>query len=260
MLEAPLDLAEARILLTNDDGIHAPGLEALERVARTLSDDVWVVAPETEQSATSHSLTLRRPLRIRHLGPERYTIDGTPTDCVLIAVKKVMADRPPDLVLSGINQGANIGEDVTYSGTVAAAMEAALLGYPAIALSLLRRGDHEYRWPTAEQHAGGVIRRLTSATWPRDVLMNVNFPDVPPNQVTGVQVCRQGRRDVATEVVDGTDPSGRPYVWVGNYMSDETSQQGSDLAAMAEDAISVTPLHLDLTHGATLKRLAELFS
>ena len=260
MLEAPLDLARTRILLTNDDGIHAPGLEALERVARSLSDDVWVVAPETEQSATSHSLTLRRPLRIRHLGPQRYTIDGTPTDCVLVAVKKVMADHPPQLVLSGINQGANIGEDVTYSGTVAAAMEAALLGYPAVALSLLRKGDHEYRWQTAEQHAGAVLRRLTGMTWPRDVLMNVNFPDVPAEQVQGVQVCRQGRRDVDTSVIDGRDPSGRPYVWVGNYMSDETSQAGSDLAAMAEDAISVTPLHLDLTHGPSLERLAEAFA
>ena len=260
MLEAPLDLAGARILLTNDDGIHAPGLEALERVARGLSDDVWVVAPETEQSATSHSLTLRRPLRIRHLGPQRYTVDGTPTDCVLIAIKKVMADRPPDLVLSGINQGANVGEDVTYSGTVAAAMEAALLGYPAVALSLSRYGDHEYRWPSAEHHAGDVIRRLTGLTWPRDVLMNVNFPDVPPEGVRGVRICRQGRRVADTSVIDGTDPSGRPYVWVGNYMSDETSHSGSDLAAMAEEAISVTPLHLDLTHEPTLGRLAEAFA
>ncbi|MDJ0945236.1 MAG: 5'/3'-nucleotidase SurE [Kiloniellales bacterium] len=260
MLRAPLDLTGARILLSNDDGIHAPGLEALERVARSLSDDVWVVAPETEQSATSHSLTLRRPLRIRHLGPQRYTIDGTPTDCVLIAVKKIMADRPPDLVLSGINQGANLGEDVTYSGTVAAAMEAALLGYPAIALSLLRRGDHEYRWETAERHAASVLRRLTSLSWPRDVLMNVNFPDVPAEEVRGIRVCRQGRRDVDSQVVDGSDPSGRPYVWVGNYMSDETSQVGSDLAALAEDAISVTPLHLDLTHGETLERLTGVFA
>ena len=260
MLSAPLDLTGARILLSNDDGIHAPGLEALERIARSLSDDVWVVAPETEQSATSHSLTLRRPLRIRHLGPERYTLDGTPTDCVLVAVKKLMVDRPPDLVLSGINQGANLGEDVTYSGTVAAAMEAALLGFPAIALSLLRRGDHEYRWETAEHHAASVLRRLTSLPWPRDVLMNVNFPDVPAEEVRGIRVCRQGRRDVDSQVVDGSDPSGRPYVWVGNYMSDETSQVGSDLAALAEDAISVTPLHLDLTHGDTLDRLSEVFA
>lgn len=260
MLRAPLDLAGARILLTNDDGIHAPGLEALERIARALSDDVWVAAPETEQSATSHSLTLRRPLRIRHLGPQRYTIDGTPTDCVLIAVKKIMAERPPDLVLSGINHGANLGEDVTYSGTVAAAMEAALLGYPAIALSLLRRGDHEHRWDSAEHHAASLLRRLTGLTWPRDVLMNVNFPDVPAEEVRGVRVCRQGRRDVDTQVIDGSDPSGRPYVWVGNYMSDETSQTGSDLAALAEDAISVTPLHLDLTHGETLDRLSEVFA
>ena len=247
--------------MTNDDGIHAPGLEALERIASALSDDVWVVAPETEQSATSHSLTLRRPLRSRHLGRSASPLDGTPTDCVLVAATTAhgrQAAGPGALGRS--TTAANLGEDVTYSGTVAAAMEAALLGYPAIALSLLRRGDHEYRWETAEHHAASVLRRLTSLPWPRDVLMNVNFPDVPAEEVRGVQICRQGRRDVDTQVIDGSDPSGRPYVWVGNYMSDETSQVGSDLAALAEDAISVTPLHLDLTHGETLERLTGVFA
>lgn len=260
MLRRPLDLAAARILLTNDDGINAPGLHALERIAGALTADVWVVAPETEQSATSHSLTVRRPLRLRQLGERRFTVDGTPTDCVVVAVKKIMADMPPDIVLSGVNQGANLGEDVTYSGTVAAAMEATILGLPAIALSLVRRGDHEHRWQTAEAHAGEVVRRLTSFAWPHDVLMNVNFPDVPKEEVAGIRVCRLGRRDVGTDVLDGTDPGGRPYVWVGDFSSDDTSQHDTDLAAVRERSISVTPLHLDLTHRPSLSVVAQAFS
>ena len=259
MLSRPLDLAGARILLSNDDGINAPGLQALERIAAALSSDVWVVAPETEQSATSHSLTVRRPLRLRQLGERRHTVDGTPTDCVVVAIKKILSDKPPDLVLSGVNQGANLGEDVTYSGTVAAAMESTILGVPAIALSLVRRGDHDHRWDTAEHHAPEVIRRLTSFAWSKDVLMNVNFPDVPRDDVTGIRVCRLGRRDVGTQVLDGKDPAGRPFVWVGDFSSDDTSQPDTDLAAVRESAIAVTPLHLDLTHLSSVELVSQVF-
>ena len=260
ILEPLADLSKARILVTNDDGIHADGLVVLEKIARALSDDVWVVAPEAEQSATSHSLTMRRPLRVRELDEKRYSVDGTPTDCVLVAVRSILKDqRLPDLILSGVNQGGNLGEDVTYSGTVAAAMEGALLGYRAIALSMVREGEHDYRWETALEHGPDVVRTLASVPQPRETLINVNFPDLPPGAVKGVQVCAQGKRDEQTSVVEGTDPGGRPYVWIGSYLSDKTSVLDSDLIAVTQGYISATPLHLDLTYGPLLEKLREAF-
>jgi 5'-nucleotidase len=259
MAKRPLNLKKARVLVTNDDGIHAPGLKVLEKLAKTLSDDVWVVAPETEQSATSHSLTLRRPLRERRLGPKRFSVDGTPTDCVLIAKHQIMADCQPDLVLSGINDGGNLGEDVTYSGTVAAAMEAALLGIRAIAFSQQRQPDGSVRWKVAEKHLPDIVRRLADIEWARDLLVNVNFPAVAPDDVTGIFVCRQGRRDQGTSVTEGEDPSGRRFVWIGGYQVDDSSDTDTDLAVTAKGGISVTPLHLDLTHAATMKRMKGVF-
>jgi 5'-nucleotidase len=259
MAKRPLNLKKARVLVTNDDGIHAPGLKVLEKLAKTLSDDVWVVAPETEQSATSHSLTLRRPLRERRLGPKRFSVDGTPTDCVLIAKHQIMADCQPDLVLSGINDGGNLGEDVTYSGTVAAAMEAALLGIRAIAFSQQRQPDGSVRWKVAEKHLPDIVRRLADIEWARDLLVNVNFPAVAPDDVTGIVVCRQGRRDQGTSVTEGEDPSGRRFVWIGGYQVDDSSDTDTDLAVTAKGGISVTPLHLDLTHAATMKRMKGVF-
>lgn len=256
----PITLEGARILVTNDDGVQAPGIQVLERVARTLSDDVWVVAPETEQSATSHSLTVRRPLRLRRLSERRFSLDGTPTDCVVVGTTTVMKDRKPDLVLSGINLGSNLGEDVTYSGTVAAAMEASLLGLPAVALSQARRGDHDFRWETSEHFAADVVRKIASVGFAPDMLLNVNFPDLPVAEVRGVRVCGQGRRDVETEVVEGLDPGGRPYVWIGDYMRDESADIDSDLAAINEGFITVTPLHLDLTERRLLATFEKAFS
>jgi 5'-nucleotidase len=254
-----LDPAKARILITNDDGVQAPGIEVLENLARQLSDDVWVVAPETEQSATSHSLTVRRPLRLRQLGERRFSVDGTPTDSVVVAVGKVLADRKPDLVLSGINMGSNLGEDVIYSGTVAAAMEAALLGLPAIALSQARRGDHDFRWATSEAHLPEAIRRICHSGFTPDMLVNVNVPDLPAEEVKGVRVACQGRRDVETKVIEGTDPGGRPYLWIGDYLSDESLDPESDLAAIGEGYLSVTPLHFDLTERQRLQTLEAAF-
>jgi len=260
MHRGAIDLAEARILVTNDDGIHAPGLKTLERIARTLSRDVWVVAPEVEQSATSHSLTLRRPLRTRRLGRRRYSVDGTPTDCVLVARHKLVTGRPPDLVLSGINHGTNLGEDVTYSGTVAAAMEAAIIGIRAIAFSQARSGDGPLAWHTAQRFAPDIVRRLAAIHWSRDMLVNVNFPALPPEKVLGIRACRQGKRDQGTGISEGTDPGGRPYIWVGNFQSDASSDLDTDLAAVAAGAIAVTPLHLDLTHKRTLRDLETMFT
>jgi 5'-nucleotidase len=259
MFDAPLDLSSARILVTNDDGINAPGLKVLEVVARSLSKDVWVVAPEVEQSGAAHSLTLRRPLQVRRIKPRRFAVDGTPTDCVLLAVNHLIPKRRPDLVLSGVNRGANLGEDVTYSGTIAAAMEATLLEIPAIALSQLREGTN-IRWHTAEKHAAKVIRKLTAVEWPRGVLMNVNFPNVPAVDVAGIRLVRQGRRPAGIEIVAIKDPVGRPYLWIGDFLSDDSVDRDTDLAATRSGAISITPLHLDLTHGAMLGRLKKVFA
>jgi len=258
--DADTDLRRARILVTNDDGIHAPGLKALETVARSLSDDVWVVAPEVEQSAASHSLTLRRPLRVRRFEERRIAVDGTPTDCVVVAVNHLLKDRKPDLVLSGVNHGANLAEDVGYSGTVAAAMEGALLGIRAIAFSQIRRGEAPTDFAVAESFGPGIVRRLYAFPPQRDLLFNVNFPPVAPDAVAGVRVARQGRRDDMVGVVEGQDPSGRPYVWIGHWGGDGRGEADTDLAAVDADAISVTPLHLDVTHGDSLARLREHFA
>lgn len=254
------ELSGARILVTNDDGIFAPGLKVLERIAKSLSSDVWVVAPETEQSATSHSLTLRRPLRLRKQGRRRFSVDGTPTDCVVVAHNKVLADRPADLVLSGVNHGANLGEDVIYSGTVAAAMEAAVLGLRGIAFSQVRTIGSKAHWATTEAHAAAVVRKLVTFDWPRDLLFNVNFPPVAADRVTGVRVCSQGRRDVGTNIVEDTDPGGRPYLWLGDFLSDSTVTPKSDLAAIQAGAVSITPLHFDMTHKNSMKALREIFA
>jgi 5'-nucleotidase len=255
----PVKLSEARILVSNDDGIHAPGLKVLERVARSLSKDVWVIAPEAEQSGASHGLTLRRPLPLHKIGPKRFAVGGTPSDCVLMAVKHIIMDRPPDLVLSGINRGANLGEDVFYSGTVAAAREAALLGLPAIAFSLVRRGD-ALHWKTAERFAPDIIRKLYANPWPASVLMNVNFPPIPPDEVIGVKVAPQGRRVEHTQVKIAKDPYGRDVLWVGDFPTDDPKDPKTDLGAIIDKMVSVTPLHCDATHAATLSSIDGLFS
>lgn len=259
MFEAPLDLSNARILVTNDDGIHAPGLKILENIARTLSRDVWVVAPDAEQSAASHSLTLRRPLRVRRLGTRRFAVDGTPTDCVLLAVNHILREKRPTLCLSGVNRGGNLGEDVTYSGTIAAAMEATLLGVPAIALSQNYANGRKVPWATALHHAPKIIARLTQLPWPKNVLMNVNFPDCEPDGVRGVAVVAQGRHKIGDHLMETTDPHGEPYYWIGAMRLEDPTRKGTDIAAIRENKISVTPLYLDLTHKASMRKLAAAF-
>ncbi|MFY7781851.1 MAG: 5'/3'-nucleotidase SurE, partial [Tagaea sp.] len=187
MFGKPIDPSKARILVVNDDGYRATGIGILEKIARKLSRDVWVVAPESEQSAVSHSLTIRRPLRIRKMKGNRYAVDGTPTDSVMLAVQEIMKDKRPTLCLSGINRGANLGDDVTYSGTIAAAMEATILGVPAIALSQFYTSPHPVKWTTAQRHAEATIRKILKLGWPEETLINVNFPDVPAAAVRGTQ-------------------------------------------------------------------------
>jgi 5'-nucleotidase len=255
MFEPINDLSRARILVSNDDGIDAPGIKVLERVARSLSNDVWVVAPAAEQSAVAHSLTVRRPLRLIQRGPRHFAVDGTPTDSVLLGVRQVLKDRRPDLVLSGINWGCNLGEDVTYSGTVAAAMEGTLLGIPSIAFSQVVNGDEPARWSTAEHWAGAIVKRLASIGWPANVLINVNFPDVPHDAVTGIETATQGKRKLADELSERIDPRGQPYYWVGGQRQDDWGTPGSDLDAVSRGAVSVTPLCVDFTDVQAMARL-----
>ena len=207
-----LKLSQARVLVCNDDGINAPGLKLLVKVLTSLAREVWVAAPETEQSAASHSLTLRRPLRIRKLSERHFALDGTPTDCVLMGINEIMKDSAPDLVVSGVNRGGNLGEDVTYSGTVAAAMEGTLLGVPSIALSQVTTDNHPVKWATAEKWTAKVLKWLTAEPWPTGVLMNVNFPDVSAGRVNGIEITRQGRRKIGSELVRGTDPGASPII------------------------------------------------
>ena len=247
-----------RILVTNDDGIHAPGLKSLERIARKLSSDVWIVAPEEEQSGSAHSLSLANPLRVRKLSSRKYAVRGTPSDCVLMAVRHIMVSASPDLVLSGINRGQNIADDATYSGTLAAAMEGTQLGVPSIALSQAFgfSGNANVKWATAEHFAPDIIKKLVAAGWPAEVLINVNFPDVVPASVTGIEVTRQGKRDQSlVRVEERIDARSNPYYWLGFERILSNPPQGTDLRAIYEGRISITPLHMDLTHTRTSKAL-----
>ena len=245
-----------RILVSNDDGIHAPGLKVLEKIAATLSKDVWVVAPEFEQSGASHSLTLTLPLRLRKINARKFAVRGTPTDCVMMAMHELFKDKKPDLLLSGVNRGANLGEDVTYSGTVAVAMEGTLLGVPSIAMSQCFQHGHPVKWSTAEHHAPKLIRKLLKAGWPKDALININFPDVVAESVTGVEVVKQGQRDLTDLLLDArVDARGVPYYWIGFRRMKNKAKRHTDLGATDNGAISVTPLQLDLTHAASMRSL-----
>ena len=249
-----------RILLTNDDGVNAKGLQILERIAREFSDDIWVVAPAEEQSGAGHSLTLTVPVRLRKLGEKRFCVSGTPTDAVMMAIAGIMKETPPDLILSGVNRGANLGEDVTYSGTVSAAMEGALAGIPSIALSqsYAREGlGDTVPFAAAEAWADEVLRPLIGAPLAPRTLVNVNFPSMPPSEIRGIRVVRQGIRDYGRLRIDKrTDPRGYDYYWFGLRPVVHTPGHRTDLEAIADGYISVTPLHLDLTHESSLAELA----
>lgn len=252
-----------RILLTNDDGVAARGLTLLEQVARGLSDDVWVVAPADEQSGAGHSLTFTSPVRVRRLDERRFAVAGTPTDAVMMALGEIMKDARPDLILSGINRGANLAEDVTYSGTVSAAMEGALAGVPSIALSQAyeRQGMGDtIPFAAAAAWAERILRPLLAAPMPQGTLVNVNFPPLAADEVKGVRVCRQGMRDYGrAQVIARQDPRGFPYYWFALGPMRETPAHDTDLEAIADGFVSVTPLHLDMTHDPSMAALRERF-
>jgi len=252
------DLKNTRILISNDDGVEAEGIAVLERIARTLSDDVWVVAPATEQSGAGHSLTLHNPLRYRQVGERRFAVAGTPTDAVFMGVMEILKDKKPGLMLSGINRGSNLAEDVTYSGTVSAAMEATLLDIPAIAFSNVIR-DGVSDWRTPEAFTAQIIQSLTQLHWPSGTLMNVNFPAIAPEAVKGIRPCPHGRRVLTDNLDRRTDPHGRNYYWIGGPRTDPFDHQPTaDIHQIQEGYITVTPLNLDLTHYRVLEELRGL--
>ena len=253
-----------RILLTNDDGIAASGLALLAEIASRLSDDVWVVAPADEQSGAGHSLTLSRPIRLRRHDDRRFAVSGTPTDAVMMALGHVMRDARPDLILSGINRGANLAEDATYSGTVSAAMEGALAGVPSIALSqaYARQGMGEsVPFGAAAAWAERAIAPFLETPPAPGTLININFPALAAGDVKGIRICRQGMRDYGrAEVIERRDPRGFPYFWFGLGPAKETPAHDTDLEAIADGFISVTPLHLDMTHNPSMAAMREKFA
>lgn len=252
-----------RILLTNDDGVNAPGLKVLERIARAFSDDIWVVAPSEENSGAGHSLTLTKPVRIREHGHQHFSVTGTPTDSVMIALGVIMKEARPDIILSGVNRGANLGDDITYSGTVSAAMEGALAGVRSIALSQVygREGMGDaVPFSAAEAWGERVLAPLLKTPFEPRTLVNINFPAIAPDAVKGIQVVRQGFHDYSRgSIVKGTDPRGYDYYWFGLHGVEHTSGHDTDLEVVEDGFIAVTPLQLDLTHKPSLSTLAEAY-
>ncbi|MBU6456398.1 MAG: 5'/3'-nucleotidase SurE [Bradyrhizobium sp.] len=251
-----------RILCTNDDGVHAPGLKVVEEIAHALSDDVWVVAPEFDQSGVSHSLSLNDPLRLREVGPRHFAVRGTPTDCVIMGARHILGEKGPDLVLSGVNRGRNVAEDVVYSGTVAGALEGSILGLPSFALS--QEFSAETRnapaWEIALKFGPDILRRVIAAGVPRDTVINVNFPACAPAEVAGVRVTRQGKHNLGFLKVDQRrDGRGNPYFWIGfeRLAHTDPPAEDTDLAALAARYVSVTPLRLDRTDEAFSTALAS---
>lgn len=247
-----------RILLTNDDGIHAEGLAVLERIARQLSDDVWIVAPETDQSGLAHSLTLSEPLRLRKVGEKHFALRGTPTDCVIMGIREILPEKP-DLVLSGVNDGSNMADDVTYSGTIAGAIEGTLQGVRSLALSqAVRRDNGRFApWEVAEFYAPDLIRKLADVELPDGTLLNLNFPNCEPKDVQGVEVTSQGKLDFGLTIDARQDGRGLPYYWLRFGDRKGHFREGTDIQALKENKISVTPLKLDLTDHSVQDRLAE---
>lgn len=252
-----------RILVTNDDGIDAPGLKVAAKIATALSDDVWIVAPAEEHSGASHSLSLTRPVHLIKRGPKRYAVRGTPTDCVMIATRHLLKDDLPDLIISGVNFGQNAAEDVSYSGTVAGAKEGTVFGIPSIALSQaigFRNNKRSINFGVAEKHGAKVIKKLASIKWPKGTLMNVNFPDIATNAKCDIRITKQGKRDSGILLLEErADPSGMPYFWYTFDRRLQTPPVGTDIEALYAGQISITALKMDHTDSAMQRKLDGLF-
>lgn len=244
-------MAKPLILLTNDDGVFAKGLQALRKALEEVGE-VVVIAPEGERNAVGHALTLHKPLRVREIGDQCFAVNGTPTDCVMLGVYKLL-QRRPDLVLSGVNDGPNLGDDVTYSGTVAGAMEGMLLGVPSVAVSLAETGSY---FKVAAEFSAYLARYVLRNGMPDSTFLNVNVPPLPWEEIKGVRVTRLGRRIYRTAIVEKTDPRGKPYYWIAGQHPTWAGGEETDFAAVESGFISVSPLHLDLTNYAALAQMA----
>jgi 5'-nucleotidase len=243
----------SRILLVNDDGIDAEGIKVSEEIASRFADEVWVVAPQADQSGMSHALSLQLPVRVVPRGDRRFAVIGTPSDCIVMAVRLIMKDRLPDLVISGVNKGANLADDIAYSGTVSGAMTAILCGIPAVAFSQAFRKTDPVHWDTARTHGANVLERLLAEPLPRDLCLNVNFPAVAPGAVTGIRPTRQGARSIRAIGIDSrTDLRGKPYYWLNFDRAGGHQAPDSDIQALREKAVSVTPLRPDRTDDAVM--------
>ncbi len=252
--------ANPRILIVNDDGIDAPGIVLLEEIARGISDDIWVVAPDEERSGAGHSMSITHPIRVRRRDERHFAIRGSPTDCVLLGLYEFL-DRKPDLLLSGINRGPNLAEDITYSGTASAAMEGAMLGIPSIALSQIITYQSEIHWDTARKYAPIVIEKLRKLTWKPGLFVNVNFPNCPPDQVAGIRATYQGMRpEGAFKPVRRVDERNVPYYWIKIGFPDGGHAEGNDLQAALDHYVSVTPLQIEMTAHDVLPDVAALFT
>ena len=260
-------LADHRILLVNDDGIDAPGMHVLEKVARQIAREVFVVAPEENQSGASHSLSIGMPVRVRKIDRFHYAVAGTPAECVMLALQELLTDNRPTICLAGINRGPNLADDTAYSGTIAAARESTQLGVPAVAMSQVfvpgeknfgLGEDRKIHWSTSERWAPPVLKRLLTNTWDNSVFMNLNFPGVPPEQVRGLRITKQGRRPPGCYVLEqDADADGEPYYRMLLAYEDGTPAPDSDVRAIADGYISLSPLSLDLTATESLQTLAE---
>jgi 5'-nucleotidase len=250
----------SRILLVNDDGIDAEGLAVSHDIAAAFADEVWVVAPQTDQSGMSHAISIHLPIRVSERAPRRFAVVGTPSDCVVMAVRQIMKGRLPDLVLSGVNRGANLADDVIYSGTVSGAMTAVLCGIPAIALSQAFRKSDPVPWETARRYGVRLLERLLAGPLAPELCLNVNFPAVTPDAVAGMRLTRQGRRSIrAIELDARMDLRGKPYYWLGFDRAGGNQEPDSDISALRAKAVSVTPLRFDRTDDAARQLLADRF-
>lgn len=235
-----------RVLLTNDDGWRGPSLKVMEEIAEQIADEVWVVSPDLDQSGVSMSISLHQPLRVHHFGERRFSVSGTPSDCVLLGVSELMPD-PPDLILSGVNNGANISDSVAYSGTIGGALTGTLLNIPAVALSQAYHKGLPVHWETARQYGAGVIRELLKKGWPADCAININFPARPPEQVTGVAVCRAQAGSIGgINIESRRDTRDVPYYWLGfQRQTERVIGEDTDVGALRAGRISISPLRFE---------------
>ncbi len=260
MFDAPLDLKNARILVTNDDGVQTPGIELLEKIAREFTDDVWVVGPQQDNTGAGHSITYNAPLEVRQFGPRHFAVDGTPTDCVLLACKELLGGKLPTLLLSGVNPGPNFAENITYSGTISAAFEGTLLGVPSIAFSV--NGRKPYCWDGPARFVSDIIRRVTAVSWQKDTLINVNFPNVPAEEIVGMAATRQGRRKYDQRIAcleeDGPRRMFQLDWLLPDLEPDAARSSETDVEAIGNKIISICPLKLGLTDGSLIKDLKRV--